>query len=153
MTNGEPGWTQGLPDGRTIDECNRAIDSLEAALHHYRRKRQAMQASIRLTRSQGAQYAAHQAMLADPVRRRAWQLNLSLAARKRLPSMTDAQKSDYHILTRRGRKTRAEALEIIFPSACAPTRADCGEIPSTAARSVGPSPIPTGGARGPLYGR
>lgn len=153
MTNGEPGWTQGLPDGRTVDECSRAIDALEAVLCHYRRKRQAMQASVRLIRSQAAQDAGHRAMLADPVRKRAWMINQSLAARKRLPSMTDAQKSHYQILTRRGRKTRAEALEIIFPSAGAPTRADCGEIPSTAARSAGSSPIPASGARGPLYGR
>jgi hypothetical protein len=127
MANGEPGWAQGLPDGRTIAECSQAIDMLEAVLFHYRRKRASMSSSVRLARNPSPLLAGQKAMREDPERNKAWRHALSLAARRRRHGDIDSESGPH-------------------------PRADCGVIPSTAARSVA-SPESHGGARTNLVGR
>lgn len=80
----EPIWTQGLPAGDTIEECSHAIDTLEAVLFHYRRRRAGLMSSTRIRdpKNAAAIAAGQKAMRDDPVRGQQWRHNLSHSIRR-----------------------------------------------------------------------
>lgn len=140
----EPNWIGLLPEGRTINECTEAIETLRDLLSHYRRRREAMARSVRM-----------QAIMADPVKRAEYRAKVIAgvhASHRKLPPMSRDQQKEYNRLRAQGLRREPALIEVFSPAGITqagipPAPAGDGGPQSAVARSAHPAHDLPGGAR------